>query len=135
MRLLLERVPLAGGAELLVIIALMKEMPDEQADVPLVALLRDTLGDDEPENDRLRYVWDLSYAHPAWRQRIASSIPFFYFHLGGQTRPCRDSLPPLLDLAGERNKLWRRGLWSVMRPAVARIARSAGRVIAAHTRA
>lgn len=115
MRLRLERVTVAGGAELLVIIAQMKQTPDEEADVPLVALLRDTLGDDEPENDRLRYVWDFSYARPAWRQRIASSIPFFYFHLGSQTHPGCDVLPPLLDLGGEGNRLWRRGLWAGLR--------------------
>ena len=110
----LERLPVVGGAELMLIVAQMKDAPDEQADVPLVAILRDTLGDSEPENDRLRYVWDFSYARPAWWQHVASAVPFFYFHLGSQRQASREALPPLLDLAGERNKLWRRWLWTAV---------------------
>src|SRR4051794_1203089 len=56
----LERTPVAGGAELLTIFGRLDGLPREkrQADeVPLVSVLRDTLGDDDPENDRLRYVW------------------------------------------------------------------------------
>jgi hypothetical protein len=46
--------------------------------VPLVTVLRDTLGDDNPENDRLRYVWMLTYTQPSMAKRIAAAIPFLY---------------------------------------------------------
>jgi len=49
---------------------------DGGRDVPLVSVLRDTLGDD-PENDRVTYIWLLTSARPRLRQRILSAIPFF----------------------------------------------------------
>lgn len=105
-RLRVEVVDVSGGAQLVIIVAQMKDTPDELTDIPLTAVLRDTLGDDEPENDKLRYLWDFSYARPSWRQRFASAIPFFYFHPGSQTQGSRNSLSPLIDLSPNRNKLY-----------------------------
>ena len=55
----LERVPIQGGAELITIHARLDglESSREPNWVPLVTILRDTLGDQKSENDRLRYVW------------------------------------------------------------------------------
>jgi hypothetical protein len=52
----------------------------EPEDVPLVSVLRDNLGDSNPLNDRLRYVWVLSSASPTVLQRAASALPFYYWH-------------------------------------------------------
>jgi hypothetical protein len=46
-------------------------------DIPLVAVLRDTLGDSDSVNDRVTYVWLLTYSRPSWEKRMLSAIPFF----------------------------------------------------------
>ncbi|HEU4837628.1 MAG TPA: hypothetical protein VFS90_24575, partial [Pyrinomonadaceae bacterium] len=66
----LERVEVPGGAELITVHAKLAglnstEDSTEQSTendnwVPLVSILRDTLGDHNPENNRLRYVWPLT---------------------------------------------------------------------------
>ena len=55
---------------------------DSSENVPLVTVLRDTLGDRNPENDRLSYVWLLSYSRPSIEQRALSAVPFFYWRAG-----------------------------------------------------
>src|SRR3982751_4933179 len=60
----LERLTIAGGAELLTVFGQSGgpgREPNQSADVPLVSIVRDTLGDDNADNDRLRYVWMLTY--------------------------------------------------------------------------
>ena len=63
-------------------------------DLPLVSILRDTLGDTDPRNDRVMYVWLLSYKRPNIGQRILSAVPFFYWRVGersGEVSP-RDTV-------------------------------------------
>src|SRR5580692_759921 len=60
-----QRLPLTGGSEL---ITIFQNDPNADTPVPLLSVLRDTLGDDAPENDRLRYVWLLSNVRPGWWQ-------------------------------------------------------------------
>src|SRR5579871_4213788 len=57
-----ERRSVATGAELLTVFAPLPGADD--AEIPLISVLRDTLGDGEPENDRLRYLWVLTSASP-----------------------------------------------------------------------
>ena len=57
-----------------------------EQDLPLVSVLRDTLGDQTSENDRVTYVWLLTYAHPRMGQRILSAIPFFYWRIGNGSK-------------------------------------------------
>jgi hypothetical protein len=54
----LERVPVSGGAELITIHARLDgiDSSEERKWVPMVTVLRDTLGDEFRENDRIRYV-------------------------------------------------------------------------------
>jgi hypothetical protein len=102
----MERKPVGGGAELLTVFA---HLPDSDSSaggvVPLVAVLRDSLGDEDPRNDRLRYVWVLSSASPTLLQRGAALIPFFYFRpdLGKNA----DRIPnPVIDLAATDKGVW-----------------------------
>ena len=44
-----------------------------------MSVLRDTLGDNDPDNDRLRYIWVLTSARPTVLQHAAAFIPFFYW--------------------------------------------------------
>src|ERR1700676_3078440 len=71
-----ERQPVANGAELLTVFS---SLPDDTGEVPLVSVLRDTLGDNDPDNDRLRYVWVLTSARPTLLQHAAAFVPFFYW--------------------------------------------------------
>lgn len=68
-------------------------------DVPLVAVLRDTLGDSDPQNDRVTYVWLLTYARAGVWQRALSAVPFFYWRVGkgSESVSSRDTAP-LFDL-------------------------------------
>ena len=62
----LERIDVEGGAELITVFARLDglESTDNDKWVPLVSILRDTLGDNTVENNRLRYVWPLTYTRP-----------------------------------------------------------------------
>jgi hypothetical protein len=94
----IERVPVAGGAELLTVFGHVPQTgTDQTADVPLLAVLRDTLGDQDPENDRLRYVWVLTSSRPTLVQRAIGSLPFFYWRT--HITHAADKQPqPVLDL-------------------------------------
>ncbi len=69
-----------------------------ECDVPLVSVLRDTLGDNDPRNDRLLYVWLLSYVHPNIAQYLLSAMPFFYWKVGEGAGRASHSVGPLLNL-------------------------------------
>src|SRR5512140_388878 len=66
-----ERHPVANGAELLTVFS---SLPDSAGDIPLVSVLRDTLGDNTPDNDRLRYIWVLTSARPTVLQHAAAFV-------------------------------------------------------------
>ncbi|MGI8961668.1 MAG: hypothetical protein ACR2IV_18285 [Bryobacteraceae bacterium] len=72
--------------------------------VPLVAILRDTLGDNNPKNDRVSYVWLLSYARPNLGQRLLSAVPFFYWRVpAGSTSVSVNDTAPLLNLTAPQH--------------------------------
>jgi hypothetical protein len=113
----LERTPVAGGAELLTIFGQLDGLSHEQgqsAEVPLVSVVRDTLGDDNPDNDRLRYVWMLTYTKPSLGQRLASAIPFLYSRVGNKKRAGKNEPPPIMDLAGAQREVWERFFWTAL---------------------
>ncbi|HEX8140139.1 MAG TPA: hypothetical protein VF544_21430 [Pyrinomonadaceae bacterium] len=114
----LERTPVAGGAELLTIFANLDGLrtgESRAAEVPLVSVLRDTLGDSDPENDRLRYVWMLSYTRPSFTQRLAAAIPFFYNRAGNKKRAVGGGAPqPIIDLAATEREVWNRIFWTAL---------------------
>lgn len=112
----LERVPVDGGAELITILARLDGI-ESSADsnwVPLVTVLRDTLGDFSPENDRLRYVWPLTYTRPSMRQRISGAIPFLYTRVGNKKHSSHSPPPPVLDLAGTDRDVWNKLFWTAL---------------------
>src|SRR5262245_21411660 len=89
----LEKIEVPGGAELITVQAKLSGLESDKNDkwVPLVSILRDTLGDNVPENNRLRYVWPLTYTRPSGKQRLAAAIPFFYTRVGNKKS---SSAPP-----------------------------------------
>ena len=99
-----ERQPVADDAELITVFGRLQNPSGPQAstspenDVPLLAVLRDSLGDSDAENDRLRYVWILTSTRPTLWQRTASALSFGYFRAGGKRHSHR-APAPALDLA------------------------------------
>ncbi len=116
----LERIPLAGGAQLLTVFGSLDGLTrDKKADVPLISILRDTLGDEAIENDRLRYVWMHSYTRPSVAQRAASAVPFLYSRVANKKRASKDAPPPhIIDLAGTEREVWHRLFWNALQTLV-----------------
>lgn len=112
----LETIEIEGGAQLLTIfgdLGAANTGADSSLarDVPLVSVLRDTLGDRDPENDQLRQVWMHTYARPTRTQRMAAAIPFFYGRVGSR-RSANGRVPsPVLDLAAPDRDVWQRFFW------------------------
>lgn len=111
----LERVEVAGGAELITVHAKLAGLESTQNDkwIPLVSILRDTLGDTNAENDRLRYVWPLTYTRPTTKQRLAAAIPFFYTRVGNKEKLSKTP-PPALDLASPESDVWDKIFWAAL---------------------
>jgi hypothetical protein len=114
----IEREPIAAGGELLTVFgrpdAGVSRDNHAAPEVPLVSVLRDTLGDSDPENDRLRYVWVHGYTSPSAAQRIASAVPFLNRRTGNKTLSEEPGVPPsVIDLGAPARELWRHVLWTV----------------------
>lgn len=113
----LERTTVAGGAELLTIFGRLDGLTRDgstNAEVPLVSVLRDTMGDDNPENDRLRYLWMLTYTSPSFSQRAAAFVPFFFNRAGNKERASGQTPPPIIDLAATDKEVWKKVFWSAL---------------------
>lgn len=114
-----EKVPVSGGAEIVTIFANLKGLrnsPDEKASqIPLISILRDTLGDETTENDRLRYVWMLTYTKPSLSQRISAAIPFLYMRTTNKGKARKGMPPPVIDLYPAKKDVWDRAFWIVFR--------------------
>src|ERR1041384_412882 len=84
----LERIEVPGGAELITVHARLTGIESNENDnwVPLVSILRDTLGDNDSANNRRRYVWPLTYTRPTTKQKLAAAIPFFYARVGNKEK-------------------------------------------------
>ena len=99
--------PLGDTAQMLTLFCRACGPPtvSQTTDLPLVSVLRDSLGDLDPLNDRILYVWLLRYARPTIEQRVFSSVPFFYWKVGGRSQrsiSTRD-VSPLLDLTSPQH--------------------------------
>ncbi len=104
----LETLPIGNGAELLTVFGKLRfcGAPDGcEEEIPLVSVLRDTLGDARSDNDQLRYVWALTYTRPDFKKQAAASIPFFYARLSNQTS-ASSVPPPLLDMTAGTKGIW-----------------------------
>ena len=99
--------PVGGNAQLLTLFCrACNVFQGAERDVPLVAVLRDTLGDQGDANDRVTYIWLLSYAHPRLGQRILSAIPFFYWRVGqGSGSVSPHDTKPLMDLSAPQHPM------------------------------
>jgi hypothetical protein len=112
----LDRIEVSGGAELLTVQARLAGINSDKPDnwVPLVSILRDTLGDNNRENDRLRYVWPLTYTRPTLKQRFAAAVPFLYTRVGNKEKLSDKPPPPALDLAAPESEVWDKIFWTAI---------------------
>ena len=112
----LEKLPVDGGAELITLHGRLNGLEKSEGEkwVPLVSVLRDTLGDLNPENDRLRYVWPLTYTRPTIKQRISGSVPFLYTRVGNNNKTSEKAPPPVMDLAAPEKQVWEKIFWTAL---------------------
>jgi len=102
----IESVSLPNGADLVTVYGRLHDETDSQAsgeqtqpeEFPVLAILRDTLGDTDPAQDRLRQVWILTSARPTPFQRAASALSFGFLRAGSR-RHARGAPRAALDLA------------------------------------
>lgn len=117
-----EKIPVEGGAELITIFVKLRGLVNNQNDVvqevPLVSLMRDTLGDNIPENDRLRYVWMLTYTKPSFGQKLAAAIPFLYTRTGNKSNVGKGVPPPVFELNPNDKHMWNKAFWMVFQSLV-----------------
>ncbi len=66
--------------------------------VPLLSVLRDTLGDKDPKNDRLLTIWLFTDPRPSNGRRILSALPFYYCRDDDANAPATARLTKLSDL-------------------------------------
>ena len=113
-RFRLERLPIANGAELVTIFgppAGQRPKDGSAQELPLVSLLRDTLGDGTRENDRVRYLWVFSYSKPSLFQNATASVPFLYGRTSNKKRAT--GVPSaIIDLSSPHDHAWQRFVWN-----------------------
>lgn len=114
-----EKFPVQGGAEIVTIFARLKglrDSPDDAAqEVPMISILRDTLGDKKIENDRLRYVWMLTYTKPSLMQRLSAAVPFLYERTANKGDARKGMPPPVIDISPAKKDVWDKAFWIVFR--------------------
>jgi hypothetical protein len=114
-----ETLPIAAGAEL---VTLIRRMPDSAGpnagfhEVPVLSVVRDTLGDADGRNDRLGEVYTLAGRRPTVRQRIASAIPLFYWRkfTGASAGEKSRRMRPILDLRQADRPAWESATWGAL---------------------
>jgi hypothetical protein len=114
-RVRFEVVPIDNGAELLTLF--FSANPDsnlyEDDDVPLISVLRDTLGSSDPDVHRLRYLWVHTYAAPGLKQRLAAATPFAYSRFGNAATSNVGIPSPVMDLSVAEDRLWK-NIWGIV---------------------
>src|SRR5215204_151550 len=104
--------PIDSGAELLTLFFTDHPGTDNhvEREVPLISVLRDTLGSSDPQVHRLRYVWVHTNTSPGLKQRVAAAIAFAYGRIGNAGMPKGGHSSPVMDLSKPEDRLWR-SIW------------------------
>lgn len=108
-----ETTPVAGGSEIVTIFSRKPETAG--GDMPLLSVLRDTLGDEKKENDRLRHVWLLTYTEPSFMQKASAFVPFLYGRTVNKNGNGNGPPRKLMDLQPSDKVLWDRVTWTVLK--------------------
>jgi hypothetical protein len=110
----IDKLDVNGGAELLTIIYTRPVTEGQQgppSSTPLVSVLRDTLGDDVPENDRIRYVWMLTYPEPSATQKLSAMVPFLYRRTTDKRDVGSEPPPTIIDVQSPSKIVWNKVFW------------------------
>jgi hypothetical protein len=116
-----EKVTVAGGSEIITVLARNKADKNRQipsTDLPMISILRDTLGDERPENDRLRYVWLHSYTRPSLTQKISAVVPFLYARTTNKDKIGSEPPPVVIDLQKSDSRIWNKVFWALFKKLV-----------------
>ena len=115
--------PADGSAQILTLFCrACEDSAGTGRDIPLVSVLRDKLGDAVPGNDRLSYLWLLTYSRPTWEKRALSAVPFFYWKIGGgSSKVGNRDLKPMMNLSAPQRSVVSKGIrevvqWTVLDP-------------------
>jgi hypothetical protein len=103
----IERRDIPGGGELYTYFG-SESGGSGNADIPFLSILRDTLGDSDPSNDRLRQVWAFTYSRPSIWKRLAAGVPFLYHRAGWKDVSEKTTPPVVIDLAAPARGTWQR---------------------------
>src|SRR5215203_4269180 len=96
------------------LLTIFGKLDSPKEDLPLVSVLMETMGDEDPMNDRPRYVWSLTYSSPDITQRLAAAIPFFYHRsFSKRVSENKQAPPPIFNFKASRWRAITRGLWQV----------------------
>lgn len=110
-----EKIAVAGGAELITIFIKRSGVADGKgstsSELPLLSVVRDTLGDASAENDRMRFVYMLTYTRPSFRQKAAAFVPFLYTRTRNREPAGNDPPPAIADINGPDRRIWNKILW------------------------
>jgi hypothetical protein len=104
-----ERLSLASGAEL---ITFFERLPEQAGisstpqELPLMAILKDTLNDSDPSNDRIRQVWIFTYSQPSVWRRMIGGVPFLYHRAAVDRGPGNRPPRPVMDLGDPSHGMW-----------------------------
>jgi hypothetical protein len=96
--------PIDNTAELMTLFCHTCAWGKTNEDVPLISMLKDTLGDNDPENDRVTDVWLLSCTRLNLAQRLLSAVPFLYWRVRPGSRAAKDTAP-LLELTTSQSSV------------------------------
>jgi len=110
-----EKVPVAGGGELITIFAKQSRSNESTfgpaTEIPMISVLRDTLGDDLPENDRLRYVWMHNYTKASLVQKLSAFAPILYSRTSNKKNVGTEAPPPVIDVQSSDKVVWNKVFW------------------------
>jgi hypothetical protein len=104
-----DTISVSDGAELIVFFENLPtglQMRDARTELPLMAVLRDKIRDNDPGAARLRQVWVFTYSAPSIPQRIAAGVPFFYHRSGLDSGSAARAPRPLLDMGRPTRGIW-----------------------------
>jgi hypothetical protein len=109
-----ETTPVAGGAEIVTIFS--RRTGENETDLPLLSVLRDTLGDDILENDRLRYLWLHTYTRPTLTQKLSAMVPFLYTRTTNKDKVGSKPPPVVIDLhSAKGGGIWNTLFWAAFK--------------------
>jgi hypothetical protein len=101
-----ERRPVREDAELITYFQRIPAADGTTSEIPLLAVLDDTLGAAGSGSERLRQVWVFTYRRPNVAHRLSGAVPFLYARTplpdGAASEPA-----PVIDMSAPARGIWK----------------------------